>query len=374
MELLCWALLKQLYLSPNLAGSRIAARCAQDALALTPGCPQAKWMHRALLVCSVCSHSAYTLLEQPLKLRGAETAPLPFPPHHQPQAGFRRPRRLSRAGCRRRQRCPPAGWEPGDAELHTPEEGLATSGALLGARQGRERRPSPGEAAGGQRAPRAPRTQRGSQRTSRGRSAVESEEAPTGARILGGSDLPGLTPPVSHPRQRRDPPEAALALLSPAAHRRGPGGEPAPGPAAAPTPPSRAPAWQEKERRDGNRRPYQQEGVRPASLLSLWEAKTFLLWQQPRSRTGYPHTDTARRTRPTPALSTWPPGGRRRAGRRALPRPGGRGRGARNRRRLPRREGSVGSSCGLIRPAGFMCQGKTARAANDVVLNHLHFK
>lgn len=208
-----------------------------------------------------------------------------------------------------------------------------------------------------------PRPERSGERGSPHRGSHPRGLGPTGAHT------PGLASPAA-----TGPARPLLALLSPAAHRRGPGGEPAPGPAAAPTPPSRAPAWQEKERRDGNRRPYQQEGVRPASLLSLWEAKTFLLWQQPRSRTGYPHTDTARRTRPTPALSTWPPGGRRRAGRRALPRPGGRGRGARNRRRLPRREGSVGSSCGLIRPAGFMCQGNTARAANDVVLNHLHFK
>lgn len=80
MELLCWALLKQLYPFPTLPGSRIAARSSQAARALTPSCPQAKWMHRALLVSSACSNSAYTLLEQPRRLRGAETAPLPFPP------------------------------------------------------------------------------------------------------------------------------------------------------------------------------------------------------------------------------------------------------------------------------------------------------
>lgn len=191
--------------------------------------------------------------------------------------------------------------------------------------------PSPGEAAEGQGAPRAPRAQAGiPAHTPRPERRIAPEQwrasKPTGARIPGGSNPPGLTPPGSPPWQRRDPPEAALALFSPGAHRRGLGGEAAPGPAGPRpplSPPSRPPAWQEKERRDGNRRPYQQEGVRPASLLSLWEAKTFLLWQRPRSRTGHPHPNTARRTRPTPALSTWPPGRRCRAGRRALPRPGG---------------------------------------------------
>lgn len=157
--------------------------------------------------------------------------------------------------------------------------------------------------------------------------AVESEETHRGSHPRGleptGAHAPGLASPAAAgpDRGRPRPPQ-------PGAHRRGLGGEAAPGPTGPRPPrppPSRPPAWQEKERRDGNRRPYQQEGVRLASLLSLWEAKTFLLWQRPRSRTGHPHPNTARRTRPTPAVSTWPPGGRCRAGRRALPRPGGDG-------------------------------------------------
>lgn len=88
------------------------------------------------------SHSACTLLDHPRKLRGADTAPLPTT--SSPRRGSEGLRRLSRAGCRRRQGSLPAGWKPGDAKLHTPDEGLAPTRALPGERQGRGRSPLTG--------------------------------------------------------------------------------------------------------------------------------------------------------------------------------------------------------------------------------------
>lgn len=106
-----------------------------------------------------------------------------------------------------------------------------------------------------------------------------------------GKKHPGVThtPPRTHTAPtpgQRDPTEAALTgRHHPTAHkardsagnrRRGRGLPAALGALPRPGfPPPRPQGREEKERRDGKRRPYQQEGVRPASLLSLWEAKTF---------------------------------------------------------------------------------------------------
>lgn len=179
------------------------------------------------------------------------------------------------------------GSEAEDAKQHKPGEDSSVTRQLPWEKQGRERHPRDWR-----------RLQRAGKRRERGRGAARDgagvprprpaarEPDQTLLRAAGPQRRRPGTPPGAHaPRQRRrDLPGTALVLLSPGAARRALRGEAAPGRALpeargcpgrpGPPVPSRPQNWEEKERRDGNRRPYQQEGVRPASLLSLWEAKT----------------------------------------------------------------------------------------------------
>lgn len=373
MELLCWALLKHLYLLHTLPGFRIVARnhLLHAALALTPWRPQAKWMHRALLFCSVCSHSAGTA---PQARRGAETAPLPFPPPPAPGGVPEAPAAFRGWDAGENNA---AGWEPGDAKLHTPDVGLATTRALLGERQSRgasprhrERLPKGRERRG------RPGLGRSSQRTSRGQSAAPRPSS--GER----GNPPGLASPGTR-THRGSRPRAGIAGSggtgprppSPSSARRaqegtwrGSGARPH-RPAAAPAPPVPSPgvARERAERREPAAVP---AGGCPArvSAFSLGGEDIFtvaaapLPHRAPAPQHGPANTAHARRVNVAAggAVPRWAPG----------PAPAGRGRAARNRRAL-RREGSLGSYCDLRRPVCFICRGEAARAVNSVVVNRL---
>lgn len=312
------------------------------------GCTEHSWF-------AVCSNSAHTLLEQPRRLRGAETAPLPFPTTASPGRGSEasaasrgRNAGEGNAVCRvRAGRCQAAHTRRGFGHKQSSPRGEAGQGAWPRHRgrlpEGKER----------------PGLRRGSQRIAP--EQWRARKAP-GARTYRGSHPPG-----SHPRQRRDPPEAALTLLSPGAHRRGPGGEPAPSPAGPRPPrPPRPGKRKSGETGTGGRTSRRVSGPRLCFLFG--RRRHFYC-----SRTAHPHPVTARRTRPRSRPVNVAAGGavpRRAPG----PAPAGRGRGARNRRALPGREGGVGSSCSPARPAGFIRQGKAARAVNRVVLHPLRVR
>lgn len=332
------------------------------------GCTEHSWL-------AVPVHTQrYTLLEQPRRLRGAETAPLPFPPP--PAAGGVPEASAAFAGrdaAEENAVCLPGGSLAMPRCTHPmrawPQPELSSGRSRAGSVA-----PSPGEAAEGQGAPRAPRAQAGhpgAPPASRAPHLAEQGRArkSTGARIPGGSNPPGLTPPGarthrgSHPRARSPgsggtrprPPSPSSA---PARTRGDLAGNRRPAPPArgrpGPPVPSPSVARERAERREPAAVP---AGGCPArvSAFSLGGEDIFTVSAGPLPHR-VPHPDTARRTRPTPACQRGRRGGGAAPG--AGPCPGRAGTWRPHQAACPGPGGRCGSACCLLRPAGVICPGE----------------
>lgn len=216
MELLCWALLKPLYLFPTLPESQPGARSllwhSHRAAHRQNGCTEHSWFAASV-------HTQRTLCwNSPAGCVGPR---LPRSPSHlhQPQAGvpkasaaFRgRDAREDNAVCLPgRSLYMPSCPHPMRVWPHRERSsGRGRAGSVA---------PSPGKAAGGQGGPRPPRAQEGIPAhlpRPEHRIAPEQRRArkPTGARIPGGSNLPGLASPVAAgpARGRPRPPQPRRA-------------------------------------------------------------------------------------------------------------------------------------------------------------------